>query len=143
MPFSPKDVLRELLGDSPNHYQKVACGRRLARSVNKKVSFTEGYIDNVLSGRQTLTPRGKLYKALFAEWQRAQGMVQQIHPLTNEMNNVNIRAVKGIVEPGTIIRRGSKRCDYCDQPFLPLTWNQRFCCPICRGLSRKHVGARP
>ena len=45
--------------------------------------------------------------------------------------------IQGQIEDGTLIRGDSRTCAWCGRPFLPRTWNHKYCTPKCRKESYK------
>jgi len=57
--------------------------------------------------------------------------VEKGSPVKPILERVTVLAYPGCIEEGSIVKVQSRRCTECNDPFVPVVWNDKRCSRIC------------
>jgi hypothetical protein len=130
--FSPYVFLTDLLTPllslptKRGNREIARLGKVLAQKINRqRGDFSVSYLKGAYAGEFKI---GKPLKDALLVHSLSVLKGSPIKPILEE---VTVLVYPGFVEEESIIKTESRRCAHCNDPFLPVVWNDRHCSKIC------------
>lgn len=112
-------------------------GKILAQKINRKRGpFSVSYLKGAYAGEFKI---GKPLREALLVHSLA---VTEGSPIKPILEKVIVLAYPGSVEEGSMIKIESRRCKECNDPFIPVVWNDDHCCRICANKGRRARASR-
>jgi hypothetical protein len=116
--------------------QRIAENLREFAPLGKKVTWNKDYLDNVMHARRGFDSPAPLIHAMHAYLKAHQGTPA----IWAKAVEVTVKIAPGVVvTEGALVTRSSRVCAYegCQRPYVPNSWNQKCCHPVCTAAHNK------